>query len=97
MALDLPNGYDSFPDLLPQLLAQGWTIDTMLRYLPVTSLTGLTPTGKAYSVTMQDTTITVVVAGRTKTLTRTKDQWVPGDKALQAIIDCYNQFPANQK
>jgi hypothetical protein len=78
------------------LAAEGWFITDGSRYDP-TILNGLTPTGKAFSVTLAGDTVTVTVAGRVRTLTRTRVEWEAGELTVAAIRDAYRLLPANQR
>lgn len=87
---------DTFWDVVPQLDAEGFVFTSLSRYDP-TRMEGLTPAGKAFTLLMQDRTITMTIAGRTKTLTRETPQWEDGDLTIQAFRDVYGMFPRSQQ
>lgn len=88
---------DDFYDVaLPALAAAGWVIIRVDRYDP-THLAGLTPTGKAFTADLVDDQITIVIAGRTRTLTRSKPEWLDGPGALAALLATHQLLPAAQR
>lgn len=79
-----------------RLEATGWVFTLVQRYDP-TRIEGLTPTGRAFTATFVDSTITVAVAGRVRTITRIRALWEPGDATVQALLDAWNLLPVSQR
>ena len=88
---------DTFTDeVRARLTANGWVITDYSRYDP-THIVGLTPTGRAFTFDASGNTVTVTIAGRTRTATRTKDQWERGDLVVTALTDLRSLLPVNQQ
>jgi len=79
-----------------RLISTGWVITEGSRYDP-THLEGFTPTGRTFTLDCVDNVVTLVIAGRTRTVNLTKDAWEEGSKTVDAILTVWNNFPANQK
>lgn len=78
------------------LEADGWIIAEYSRYDP-THVVGLTPNGRAFTLDCVGDTITVTVAGRTRTLTVAKANWLQGMATRTRLLEAWQQLPANQR
>lgn len=79
-----------------RLVANGWTIVDGSRYDP-TIINGVTPSGRSFTFECRDNTITITIAGRVRTITRSRDLWEPGDATVTAMIEARNLLPSNQR
>lgn len=79
-----------------QLANEGWLIESANRY-ELTTMAGTMPSGKTFTLRMEGVSCSLTIAGRTKTLTRLPDAWVPAVATLQTIRDLVAAFPANQR
>lgn len=79
-----------------RLVANGWTIVTGSRYDP-THIEGVTPSGRSFTFDCVGNTITITIAGRVRTITRSRDLWEPGDATVSAMIEARNLLPVNQR
>ena len=93
---------DNFAAEVVALTAQGWVILDYSRYDP-TLASGLTPSGKAFSLSAvrdgAEAKVTLTVAGNTRTLSLAswEADFEQGNKAAQQIRVCYLKFPPNQR
>lgn len=79
-----------------RLTATGWVFTDVSRYDP-TSISGITPSGRAFSISLINSTITLTVAGRTRTITRAKAAWEAGDQTVDALLEAWQLLPVNQR
>ena len=80
-----------------RMIAAGWVIDRYHRYEP-TEMAGLTPTGKAFDITISPSgEVTVNVAGRQRTGQITLAQLHDGGDTVTALLAAYERLPANQR
>ena len=79
-----------------RLVPAGWVIVDGSRYDP-TVINGVTPSGKSFTFTCVGGTVTLIIAGRTKTITRSRDLWEPGDATVDAMIEARNLLPVKQQ
>jgi len=79
-----------------RLTANGWVIVDGSRYDP-TVINGITPSGRAFTFTAQGDTVTITVAGRSRSITRSRTLWEPGDQTVTAMVEARNLLPASQR
>ena len=79
-----------------RLGATGWVITDASRYDP-TTLSGLTPTGRVFSASLVEGTVTITVAGRVRTVTRAKAVLEPGDATVDVLLQAWQLLPLNQR
>ena len=79
-----------------RLEANGWVIVDGSRYDP-TVINGVTPSGRSFTFRCEGNTITITIAGRVRTITRSRDLWEPGDATVTAMIEARNLLPSNQR
>ena len=88
---------DTWSAEVATLTAQGWVITEWSRYDPTHAI-GITPTGKAITLSVVDGVCTITIAGNTRTLTESqRANWEPADKTRDLIERTYRRFPANQR
>lgn len=88
--------FDDFDQRLGPLVAAGWVILDVHRYDP-TRISGLTPTGKTFTIDMTGSTVTFTIAGNTRTRTVPKATWEPAAGCVDAWTAGYAAFPAGQR
>lgn len=93
MALQIDTFWEQFQSVL---VAQGWSLLVANRYDP-THVEGFTPTGRSFVLDADNNTITLTIAGRVRTINRSKDLWENGDATIQTLLDAWNAFPAGQQ
>ena len=93
MSLQRDNFWEEFERVL---IPKGWVLVDGTRYDP-TVINGVTPGGRSFTLVAQDDTITLTVAGRTRTVTRIKEQWEDGSLTVAAMEEALNLLPANQR
>jgi len=79
-----------------RLTPVGWVITEGSRYDP-THIVGVTPSGRAFTLDCVDGTVTITIAGRTRSLTLARTAWEPGDATVDAMIAARDLLPANQR
>ena len=79
-----------------RLTAAGWVIVDGSRYDP-TVINGITPSGRAFTFTASGDTLTLTIAGRTRSITRSRDLWEPGDATASALEEARERFPTAQR
>lgn len=93
---------DTFAEELSALFAQGWVMTSYSRYDP-TTMAGLTPSGKAFTLSAvrqgAGALVTVTVAGntRTTTLANWDADFEPAAKSVAAIAATWQKLPVNQR
>lgn len=87
---------DDFMDKISDLVANGWIFTNISRYDP-TVIVGITPSGKAFNVTLSGTTVTLVIAGNTKVINVAKANWLHGQGTIDALVNARSAFPAGQR
>ena len=83
-------------EAINRLAPAGWTIVSGNRYDP-THIEGVTPSGRAFTLDCIEGVITLNIAGRTKTISRSRDAWESGTATIDAMIEARSLFPANQR
>lgn len=78
------------------LVAAGWVFTEVSRYDP-TVIVGLTPSGKAFNALLSGTTVSLTIAGNTRTLTVAKLSWLDGADTRTALQNLRASFPGNQR
>jgi hypothetical protein len=79
-----------------RLVSAGWVIVDGSRYDP-TIINGVTPTGRSFTFRCEGGIITITIAGRVRTIERSRDLWEPGDATVDAMIAARNLLPVNQR
>ena len=74
----------------------GWVLTGGSRYDP-THLTGVTPSGRAFTFDAIDGTITITIAGRTRSIARARSVWESGGATVDAMVAARNLLPVNQR
>jgi hypothetical protein len=87
---------DTFSDQCRAFAAEGWVFTAFTRYDP-THISGTTPTGRVFTLDCVDGTVTLTIAGFTRSVTRARSLWEDGTLTGQVIRDAYALFPANRK
>lgn len=87
---------DDFAERLAALTAAGWIVTDYARYDP-THVVGLTPSGKTFTLHAEAGTVTIDVAGRTKTVNVAKATWEPAEGLIQAWLSAHQALPVNQR
>ena len=84
---------DTWSDEVAILVAQGWVITEYSRYDP-THAVGITPTGKAVTLSVVDGVCTITIAGLVEQRTESggRTNWEPADLTRQLIEATYRQF-----
>ena len=84
---------DTWSDEVATLTAQGWVITEWSRYDPTHAI-GITPTGKAFTLSVVDGVCTVTIAGNVETRIESggRTQWEPADLTRALIEATYRQF-----
>ena len=84
---------DTWSDEVAVLASQGWVVTEYSRYDPTHAI-GITPTGKAFTLSVVDGVCTVTIAGNVETRTESggRTQWEPADLTRDLIERTYKQF-----
>ena len=88
--------HDSFGLDSQVLHTAGWVVESYSRYDP-TVIVGLTPTGKVFNARLDGDTVSLTIAGNTRTRTVPKATWLPGNATVQALLGVLGDFPAPQR
>ena len=87
---------DDWSDAYDLLVASGWIITEYSRYDP-THVVGLTPNGRAFTLDCVENTVTITVAGRTRTITIAKENWLQGMATRSRLLEAWQQLPVSQR
>ena len=84
---------DTWADEVAFLQSQGWVITEYSRYDP-THATGVTPTGKAFTLSVVDGVCTITIAGKVQQRIESggRTNWEPANLTRQLIEQTYQQF-----
>lgn len=87
---------DNFSEQLAGLRAAGWVITEFSRYDP-THITGLTPSGKVFTLDAAGSQVSITVAGNTRNVNIAKVQWEQGDLLVEKWLAAHQALPAGQR